>query len=87
MQFELAARRETTILIDTRHARHFSFSLQLQIFQSAVFKWRKVDLQTNLRPFRRGRRTNYKDTQNTDIARVANTPSFFPDRSIQREIT
>jgi len=37
VQFELAGRRETTLLIDTCHARHFAFGLQSQMLQDIAF--------------------------------------------------
>jgi hypothetical protein len=74
MQFEPTARRETTLLIDARHARHFSFGLQLQILQSAVCQGWKVDFQIYLSPLFRGQRADYKNSRDADIECAANTP-------------
>ena len=47
VQFELAGRRETTLLIDTCHARHFAFGLQPQMLQGIAFQWWEMDFKAN----------------------------------------
>ena len=77
MQFEAATYREAAILTGAGHSRHSAFGLQPQTLQDILFQWWEVDLEANCCLDGRGRGTDYKRSQNTDIAGAANALSVL----------
>ncbi len=77
VQFEVAGRREAAVLISACHPHHSAFGLQPQTLQGISFQWGEVDLEANWCLDGWGRGTDYKRSQDADIACAADVLSVL----------